>query len=271
MSEMAQKIKNTQTAAKPTTTARTPRRRNKQQRTNSPGRRTGGRSSCKINGDLRVLRRWNEEEDAAKLAVKSFGRADQSKMYVIFFFFFPSLHLSPKVSKWMYQANIILHFVRAHKLTASHPRQRAIYYINWKFRWIWASVTHLFFNWTQHGSEFEIEEKNQFFVYQKKKVSSKTPTMRAFVLLSCCLALAAARPEAGYSYNRPSNGGGHSSGGGGGHSSGGFSSAGASSFGGSGFGGGVLNVQTEQKKLKWLKRAQGSFKWRATSALKFWK
>lgn len=74
--------------------------------------------------------------------------------------------------------------------------------------------------------------------------------MRAFVLLSCCLALAAARPEAGYSYNRPSNGGGHSSGGGGGHSSGGFSSAGASSFGGSGFGGGVLNVQNEQKKLK---------------------
>lgn len=58
------------------------------------------------------------------------------------------------------------------------------------------------------------------------------------MLLSCCLALAAARPEAGYSYNRPSNGGGHSSGGGGGHSSGGFSSAGASSFGGSGFGGG---------------------------------
>lgn len=59
--------------------------------------------------------------------------------------------------------------------------------------------------------------------------------MRAFVLLSC-LALAAARPEAGYSYNRPSSGGGHSSGGGfsgvshssggGGHSGGGFASGG---------------------------------------------
>lgn len=254
MSEMAQKNKKHTNSSQTNNNSPNDRaaERNKQQRTNSPGRRTGGRSSCKINGDLRVLRRWNEEEDAAKLAVKSFGRADQSKMYVIFFFFFPSLHLSPKVSKWMYQANIILHFVRAHKLTASHPRQRAIYYINWKFRWIWASVTHLFFNWTQHGSEFEIEEKISFS-FIKKKVSSKTPTMRAFVLLSCCLALAAARPEAGYSYNRPSNGGGHSSGGGGGHSSGGFSSAGASSFGGSGFGGGVLNVQNEQKKLKWLK------------------
>lgn len=66
--------------------------------------------------------------------------------------------------------------------------------------------------------------------------------MRAFVLLSCFLALAAARPEAGYSYNRPSSGGGHSSGGGGGgFSSGGFSSGG-SSFGGSGFGGGVLTI-----------------------------
>lgn len=99
--------------------------------------------------------------------------------------------------------------------------------------------------------------------------------MRAFVLLSC-LAIAAARPEAGYSYNRPSGGhsgggghgggsiggghigggsigGGHSGGFGGGISSGGFSggssfssgsgvSSGFSSggsFGGSGFGGGV--------------------------------
>ncbi|EJY57581.1 AAEL017015-PA [Aedes aegypti] len=82
--------------------------------------------------------------------------------------------------------------------------------------------------------------------------------MRAFVLLSCCLALASARPEAGYSYNRPSTGGGSHGGGGGGYSSGGhgggggggsgghggvsFSSGGGgssgfSSFGGSGFGG----------------------------------
>lgn len=80
--------------------------------------------------------------------------------------------------------------------------------------------------------------------------------MRAFVLLSCCLALAAARPEAGYSYSRPSSGGGHSSGGHsgggggfsaggfGGGSSGGFSSGGSSGFGGGsgGFGGGVLTV-----------------------------
>lgn len=63
--------------------------------------------------------------------------------------------------------------------------------------------------------------------------------MRSFVLISCCLAFAAARPEppSGYAYNRPSSGG-HSSSSGG-HSSGGFSSGG-SSFGGSGFGGGVL-------------------------------
>ncbi|XP_058443078.1 keratin, type II cytoskeletal 2 epidermal-like [Malaya genurostris] len=78
--------------------------------------------------------------------------------------------------------------------------------------------------------------------------------MRAFVLVSCCLALASARPEAGYSYNRPSSGGGsHGSGGGGGGYSGGgghggssyssggggsYSSGGGfSSFGGSGFGG----------------------------------
>ena len=48
--------------------------------------------------------------------------------------------------------------------------------------------------------------------------------MRVFVLLSC-LALAAARPEAGYSYNRPSSGGGSGGGGGGG---GGYSSGGSS-------------------------------------------
>lgn len=41
--------------------------------------------------------------------------------------------------------------------------------------------------------------------------------MRAFIVLSC-LAFAAARPEAGYSYSRPSSGGG----GGGGGSGGGF-------------------------------------------------
>lgn len=61
--------------------------------------------------------------------------------------------------------------------------------------------------------------------------------MRAFVLLSCCLALAAARPEAGYSYSRPSSGGGHSSGGHGGGSSGGFGFSSGGSSGG--FGGGV--------------------------------
>nr|XP_029733426.1 keratin, type II cytoskeletal 2 epidermal-like [Aedes albopictus] len=68
--------------------------------------------------------------------------------------------------------------------------------------------------------------------------------MRAFVLLSACLALASARPEAGYSYNRPSTGGGSHGGGGGGYSSGGHGGGGGSgghggfsSFGGSGFGG----------------------------------
>lgn len=71
--------------------------------------------------------------------------------------------------------------------------------------------------------------------------------MRAFVMLSCCLAVAMARPEAGYAYNRPSSGGGHSSGGSsGGYSSGGGFSSGGSSFssgGGSGFGGGEEEVQ----------------------------
>ncbi|XP_049543300.1 uncharacterized protein LOC125955961 [Anopheles darlingi] len=87
--------------------------------------------------------------------------------------------------------------------------------------------------------------------------------MKTFVLVSCCLVLASARPEAGYSYNRPSTGGGggshsgggggysnggsftsggvggYSGGGGGGYSSGGYSSGAGASFGGSagGFGG----------------------------------
>ncbi|XP_053685443.1 uncharacterized protein LOC128735013 [Sabethes cyaneus] len=78
--------------------------------------------------------------------------------------------------------------------------------------------------------------------------------MRAFVLVSCCLALASARPEAGYSYNRPSSGGGshgggHGGGGGGGYSGGhggghggggSFSSGGGGSFGGGSFGGGGI-------------------------------
>ncbi|XP_050071701.1 uncharacterized protein LOC126559570 [Anopheles maculipalpis] len=61
--------------------------------------------------------------------------------------------------------------------------------------------------------------------------------MKTFVLLSCCLVLASARPEAGYSYNRPSTGGSHGGGGGGG---GGYSSGGGSftSGGGGGYSGG---------------------------------
>uniref|UniRef100_A0A182IMM9 DUF243 domain-containing protein n=1 Tax=Anopheles atroparvus TaxID=41427 RepID=A0A182IMM9_ANOAO len=75
--------------------------------------------------------------------------------------------------------------------------------------------------------------------------------MKTFVLVSCCLVLASARPEAGYSYNRPSTGGGggggshggssHGGGGGGGGyvSGGSFTSGGSSGFGGvGGFGGG---------------------------------
>ncbi|XP_055536139.1 rRNA 2'-O-methyltransferase fibrillarin-like [Wyeomyia smithii] len=73
--------------------------------------------------------------------------------------------------------------------------------------------------------------------------------MRAFVLVSCCLALASARPEAGYSYNRPSSGGGSHGGGGGGgggysgghgggHGGGSSFSSGGGSFGGGSFGGG---------------------------------
>lgn len=82
--------------------------------------------------------------------------------------------------------------------------------------------------------------------------------MRAFVLLSCCLALAAARPEAGYSYSRPSSGGGHSSGGGGGYSSGGASSGfgGGVSGGGSGFGGGVLMKKNKINKNEAKKENQ---------------
>lgn len=59
--------------------------------------------------------------------------------------------------------------------------------------------------------------------------------MRAFVLLSC-LALAAARPEAGYSYSRPQSGGG---GGGGGH--GGFSGGSSGGHSSGGFGGGAIS------------------------------
>ncbi|XP_035919322.1 RNA-binding protein cabeza [Anopheles stephensi] len=64
--------------------------------------------------------------------------------------------------------------------------------------------------------------------------------MKTFVLLSCCLVLASARPEAGYSYNRPSTGGSHGGGGGGGYSSGGgsFTSGGGGYSGGGGGGGG---------------------------------
>lgn len=68
--------------------------------------------------------------------------------------------------------------------------------------------------------------------------------MRAFIVLSC-LAFAAARPEAGYSYSRPSlGGGGHGgissiggiggSGLGIGHGGSSFGSSGGSSFGSSG-------------------------------------
>ncbi|KFB39397.1 hypothetical protein ZHAS_00006825 [Anopheles sinensis] len=70
--------------------------------------------------------------------------------------------------------------------------------------------------------------------------------MKTFVLVSCCLVLASARPEAGYSYNRPSTGGGShgGGGGGGGYASGGsFTSGGSSGFGGvgGGFGGGSFS------------------------------
>uniref|UniRef100_A0A182FIQ6 DUF243 domain-containing protein n=1 Tax=Anopheles albimanus TaxID=7167 RepID=A0A182FIQ6_ANOAL len=65
--------------------------------------------------------------------------------------------------------------------------------------------------------------------------------MKTFVVLvSCCLVLASARPEAGYSYNRPSTGGGSHGGGGGGgsYSTGGsFTSGGGGGYSGGGGGG----------------------------------
>uniref|UniRef100_A0A182Q283 DUF243 domain-containing protein n=1 Tax=Anopheles farauti TaxID=69004 RepID=A0A182Q283_9DIPT len=66
--------------------------------------------------------------------------------------------------------------------------------------------------------------------------------MKTFVLLSCCLVLASARPEAGYSYNRPSTGGSHGGGGGGGYSSGGSSfTSGGGGGGGGGYSGGYAS------------------------------
>ncbi|XP_053678722.1 pupal cuticle protein 36a [Anopheles nili] len=64
--------------------------------------------------------------------------------------------------------------------------------------------------------------------------------MKTFVLLSCCLVLASARPEAGYAYNRPSTGGSH----GGGYASGGggsFTSGGGGGGGGGGYSGGYTS------------------------------
>lgn len=86
--------------------------------------------------------------------------------------------------------------------------------------------------------------------------------MRAFIVLSC-LAFAAARPEAGYSYQRPGGSGGISSGfsgssgssfgigHGGGSFGGSFSSGGSSSL--SGFGAGGVCSKIYQKKKKYQK------------------
>ena len=104
----------------------------------------------------------------------------------------------------------------------------------------------------------ETKKRKQRTSKRLKRTSSRNRihAMKTFVLVSCCLVLASARPEAGYSYNRPSTGGSHGGGGGGGYSSGGgsftsvggggggsysggFSSGAGASFGGSagGFGG----------------------------------
>lgn len=93
----------------------------------------------------------------------------------------------------------------------------------------------------------------------KKKIYLKLNKMRAFIVLSC-LAFAAARPEAGYSYQRPGGSGGISSGlsgisgssfgiGHGGSSFGSsFSSGGSSSL--SGFGGVCSNINQHVKTKK---------------------
>lgn len=114
---------------------------------------------CKINGDLRVLRRWRkreeEEEEEDRLGARSEETVQRSKMYVIFFFFF---FLFFNISLPSFQVNVIrartqrfniIFRSRSQTHGISHPRQFTIYYINWNFRWNWASVTHLFFNWTQ--------------------------------------------------------------------------------------------------------------------------
>lgn len=68
-----------------------------------------------------------------------------------------------------------------------------------------------------------------------KRISHRRAAMKTFILMSC-LALAAARPEAGYNYNRPGGGGGS---GGGSHGGGGGLGLGGGFGGGSGgFGGG---------------------------------
>ncbi len=78
--------------------------------------------------------------------------------------------------------------------------------------------------------------------------------MRAFVLFSC-LALAAARPEAGYSYSRPqghgSSGGSHGGSGFGGHSG---SSGLAGGFGGGSIGGVFFKTTHFEFKeiVKWI-------------------
>lgn len=116
------------------------------------------------------------------------------------------------------------------------------------------------------------QTENTVFLLQKtkRKIDNKYK-MRAFIVLSC-LAFAAARPEAGYSYQRPGGsggsggissgfsgisgssfgiGGGHGGGGGGGSFGGSFSSGGSSSLSGFGSGGVCLiNKKIEDKKIK---------------------
>lgn len=131
---------------------------------------------------------------------------------------------------------------------AVNQTKRVIFFLFSWFFFNFTSVCTVFYFVRSFAERIQLKQFDLFALFLIcLKIVHK---MRAFIVLSC-LAFAAARPEAGYSYSRPSSGGGghggggHSSGGGGISSGGGFggisSGLSSSSFGighgGSSFGG----------------------------------